>query len=49
MLNLNGYELEAEDCDLVELALDTVENRIDVQKIGEFFESYAVPISYPEL
>ena len=39
MLNLNGYHLVAEQCEIVNLALDTVEGTLTLQKIAEFFET----------
>jgi death on curing protein len=49
MLNLNGYDLVAEQCEIVNLALDVVEGQLDVQKIAEFFEAHVQPLGYPEI
>jgi death on curing protein len=49
MLYLNGYELKAEQCEIVDLALDCVEGKSDLQKVAEFFEAHAEPITYPEI
>ena len=49
MLNLNGYDLVAEQCEIVDLALDTVEGALTLQKIAEFIEQHAQPLKYPEI
>lgn len=49
MLNLNGYDLIAEQCEVVDLALDTVEGTLSLHKIAEFFESHAQPLNYPDI
>lgn len=49
MLNWNGYNLVADQCDVIDLAVRTASHELNVQKIAEFFEEHAVPIGYPEL
>src|SRR6266566_1410370 len=44
MLNLTGYDLTAGQCEVVDLALDTVEGSLTLQKIAEFFEQHAQPL-----
>lgn len=44
MLNLNGYELRAEQGDVVHLAVDAAEKVIDLEKIAEFFETHSRPL-----
>lgn len=48
MLNWNGYELTAEQCEVVDLALDVVEGTMALQKVAEFFEAHTQPLDYPE-
>lgn len=49
MLNLNGYDLAAQQCEVVDLALDVVEGTLTLQKAAEFFEARAQPLDYPEI
>lgn len=49
MLNWNGYDLDTGDCDIVWLAVGAVNHEIDLDKIADFFEEHAVPLTYPEL
>jgi death on curing protein len=49
MLNLNGYDLAAEQCQVVDLALDVVGGTLTLQKAAEFFEAHAEPILYPDI
>lgn len=49
MLNWNGYDLDADDCDIVHIAVDAAEHRADVPKIAEFFERHTVPLPYTAL
>lgn len=49
MLNWNGYNLVADQCDVIDLAVRTASHELYLQKIAEFFEEHAVPIGYPEL
>lgn len=49
MLNWNGYDLVADQCDIVNLALDCVEGLIDIQKIAEFLQEHAVRLTYPDI
>ena len=44
MLNLNGYELRAEQGDVVNIAEDAANHLVDVDKIAEFLEQNSVPI-----
>jgi death-on-curing protein len=48
MLNWNGYDLRASDCDVVHLAVDVAEHRLDLPKVAEFFEEHAVPLDYDD-
>jgi death on curing protein len=48
MLNWNGYDLVAAQCDIVNLALDCAEGLIDIQKIAEFLQEHADPLTYPD-
>jgi prophage maintenance system killer protein len=49
MLNWNGYDLIADQCDVVWLAVSTAEHEADLPKIADFLEEHAVPPNYPEL
>jgi death on curing protein len=49
MLNWNGYDLEADQCDVVWLAVSTAEHEVDVSKIADFLEEHAVRLEYPDL
>jgi death on curing protein len=49
MLNWNGYDLDAPQEDIIDLAIGIVERTIDLAKSAEFFEAHAVRIDYPKL
>lgn len=49
MLNWNGYDLVADQCDLVDLAVRTASHELDLEKIAGFFSEHAVEIVYPDL
>lgn len=49
MLNLNGYELRADQGDVVHVAVDAAEKRIDVEKIAEFFEQHSRAINFDDV
>jgi len=49
MLNWNGYDLEAEQCDLIWLAVSTANREVDLEKIASFLEERAVPLRYPDM
>ncbi len=42
-------DLTAGQREVVDLALDTVEGSLTLQKIAEFFEQHAQPLTYPDL
>lgn len=45
-LNWNGYDLRAEQMELVDITLDVVEHRIDREKLAEWIEMHAVPLDF---
>lgn len=47
MLNWNGYDLDAEQCDVVDIALLAAEGHADVEKLADFFETHVVLLPYP--
>jgi death on curing protein len=49
MLHWNGYDLVAEQCEIVDLALDVIEGTFTLQKVAEFLEAHAQPLYYPEI
>jgi death on curing protein len=49
MLNMNGYELVAEQCEVIDLTMYTVHGILTVEKIAEFFQEHAEPLTYPDL
>lgn len=46
MLNWNGFDCIASDADVVGVAIDVVEHRMDLPKLAEFFETSSVPLDY---
>jgi len=48
MLWRNGLDFIADDCDVVNVALDVAEHQIDLPKLAEFFHRYSVPLDYGE-
>ena len=46
MLNWNGYDLRAEQMELVDITLDVVEHRIDLDKLAEWIELHSGPIDF---
>ena len=46
MLNWNGYDLRAEQGEVVRYALGVAQHDIDLEKLAEFFEGHAVPLDY---
>jgi death-on-curing protein len=46
MLNWNGYDLRAEQMELVDITLDVVEHRIDLPKLAAWIEQHAVPLDF---
>lgn len=45
-LNWNGYDLQAEQMELVDVTLDVVEHRIDREKLAEWIEMHAVRLDF---
>ena len=46
MLNWNGYDLNAAQEDVIDLAIGIVERTMDLAKSAEFFEEHAVRLPY---
>jgi death on curing protein len=46
MLNWNGYDLTAEQYEIVDIAVDVARHDADLQKLTEFFERHAEPLDY---
>jgi death on curing protein len=47
MLNWNGWDLVAEQMELVDITLDVVEHRIDREKLAEWIQLRSEPLDYP--
>jgi death-on-curing protein len=45
-LNWNGYDLQAEQMELVDVTLDVVEHRIDREKLAEWIEMHTGPLDF---
>lgn len=45
-LNWNGYDLQAEQIELVDVTLDVVEHRIDREKLAEWIEMRTGPLDF---
>jgi death-on-curing protein len=46
--NLNGHPIEADQGELVALALDVAEGQVDVEAIAGTLKGWAQPIRFPE-
>lgn len=42
MLNWNGYDLRADQADVVKVALAVAQHDMDLEKLAEFYETHAV-------
>jgi death on curing protein len=49
MLNWNGYDLVAEQTELVDAALNVVEHRWDREKLAEWIEEHTYPLDFSQL
>jgi death on curing protein len=49
MLNWNGFDLDASDSDVVDVAIAVGEHQMDVPKVAEFFYMHSVPLDYDNL
>lgn len=49
MLNWNGYDLQAEQMELVDVTLDVVEHRIDREKLAEWIELHVTPLHFGDV
>jgi death-on-curing protein len=49
MLLWNGWDLVAEQMELVDITLDVVEHRIDREKLAEWIQLHSVPLDYPDI
>jgi death on curing protein len=48
MLNWNGYDLRADQMQLVDITLDVVEHRIDRAKLARWIELHSVQLDLPD-
>jgi death on curing protein len=48
ILNWNGYDLRAEQMELVDITIDVVEHRLDRPKLAEWIELHAVQLNLPD-
>ena len=49
LLNWNGWDLLADQMELVTVTVDVVEHRIDREKLAEWIQEHAVDLVYPDI
>ena len=49
MLNWNGYDLVAEQAELVDVTLSVVEHRWDREKLAEWIEEHSYPLDFSQV
>lgn len=49
MLNWNGYDLVAEQAELVDVTLNVVEHRWDREKLAEWLEQHTYPLDFSQV